>query len=139
MMLKRDNLQPGDMVSIDQYYSAALGRLPNTKGKESKKDKYCGGTLFVDHASSLVFLKHQVSLRAGDTVMSKKEFERKSAEVGVRIKGYHADNVPFDYLKNFVRIFKRRIRPCPYPALELTIRMVLPRGRYELLLAGLVQ
>jgi hypothetical protein len=42
MMLKCDHLQPGDMVSIDQYISVSSGRLPHTKGKEPKKEKYCG-------------------------------------------------------------------------------------------------
>jgi hypothetical protein len=43
-MLRRDHVEPGQMVSVDQYISALPGRLPNTKGKEAKKDKYCGGT-----------------------------------------------------------------------------------------------
>jgi hypothetical protein len=68
----------------------------HTKEKESKREKYCGGTLFIDHASCKIFLNHQVSLQAGDTVMSKKKFERLAHEEGVVIKGYHADNVPFD-------------------------------------------
>ena len=37
-VLRAGNLTPGDKVSIDQYISALPGRLPNTKGKESKKD-----------------------------------------------------------------------------------------------------
>jgi hypothetical protein len=77
------------MVSIDQYISAALGRLLTSKGKEPKKDKYCGGTLFVNHASG----KYP---RAGETVLSKQKFEWLAAEEGARIKAYHADNVLFD-------------------------------------------
>jgi hypothetical protein len=84
------------MVSIDQYVSAALGLLLGSNGKEPKKDKYCGSTLFVDHASGKIFGNHQVSLRAGETVLSKRKFEWLSAEEGVRIKGYHVDNDPFD-------------------------------------------
>jgi hypothetical protein len=61
-MLKRGHLQPDEMVLIDQeYISGSPGRLPKTKGKEQKKDKYCGGTLFVDYASCKIFLNHQVS------------------------------------------------------------------------------
>jgi hypothetical protein len=51
MKLKEEHLEPGQMVSIDQYISAVPGRLPHTKGKEAKKDKYNGGTIFGDHAS----------------------------------------------------------------------------------------
>jgi hypothetical protein len=57
-MLRRDHLEPGQMVSVDQYISALPGRLPSPKGKEAKKDKYCGGTIFVDHAALKVFIKN---------------------------------------------------------------------------------
>jgi hypothetical protein len=82
------------MVSVDQYISALPGRLLNTKGKEAKKDMYCGGTIFVDHASSRVFIKNQVSLNAGETVMAKRAFEREALSNGVIIRGYHTDNIP---------------------------------------------
>jgi hypothetical protein len=95
MSLKRGNLQPGDMVSIDQYVSTVPGRLPKTYGKEPKKDKYTGGTLFVDHATGYIYLGHQVSLRVGETLQTKHAFERFAMEAGVKIKRYRADNVPF--------------------------------------------
>jgi hypothetical protein len=75
MSLKRGDLQPGDMVSIDQYVSTVPGRLPKTYGKEPKKDKYSGGTLFVDHATGYIYLGHQVSLRVGETLRTKHAFE----------------------------------------------------------------
>ncbi len=62
MLLWHGKLQPGAMVSIDQYVSTLPGHLPKTKGKEPKKDKYNGGTLFVDHATTYIYLRHQVSL-----------------------------------------------------------------------------
>jgi hypothetical protein len=95
MLLKQDQLKPGTMVSIDQYISAAPGRLAHTKGKEPKKDKFTGGTIYVDHATSYIYLRHQVSLRAGETVIAKRAFEQDSATMGVKVKHYRADNVPF--------------------------------------------
>jgi hypothetical protein len=95
-MLRRNQLQPGDMASIDQYVSALPGRLPHTKGKENKKYQYFGGTIFIDHPSSKEFLKHQVLLNAGETVMTKRSYEREVMSSGVRIKAYHANNVPFN-------------------------------------------
>jgi hypothetical protein len=50
-------------VSVDQYASSVPGRLPHTMGKEPSKLKYHGSTGFVDHASSLIFLVNQSSLR----------------------------------------------------------------------------
>jgi hypothetical protein len=61
MSPKRDHLRPGQMVSLDQYMGSTPGRLPHTKGKELQKDKYTGGTIFVDHASGFVFIRNQVS------------------------------------------------------------------------------
>ena len=95
MSLRRGKLQPGDMVSIDQYVSALPGRLPHTKGKEHKRQKYNGGTLFVDHATSHIYLRHQVSLKIGETLQTKRAFERFAAECGVTVKSYRADNAPF--------------------------------------------
>ena len=95
MKLKENNLKPGDRVSIDQYISAVPGRLPHTKGKESKNDKFVGGTLFVDHATGFVFVAHQVSLRAGETVQAKRKFEAAAHSMGVSVTSYRADNVPF--------------------------------------------
>jgi hypothetical protein len=63
-------------VLIDQYISSVPGRLPHMKGKEYKKDKFNGGTLFVDHASAYVHLTNQVSLRDGETLQAKNSFEK---------------------------------------------------------------
>ncbi len=93
--LRQQDLHPGDRVSIDQYVSSQPGRLSTTRGKESKAKQYSGGTIFVDHASSLIYVHHQVSLRAGETVAAKQAFERFAAQHGVTIKCYHADNKPF--------------------------------------------
>ena len=40
MILRRNHLQPGDCVSLDQYKSSIRGRLPHTYGKEKKDDQY---------------------------------------------------------------------------------------------------
>ena len=42
-----------------------------------------------------MFLKHQVSLSAGETVRAKHAFEQKAASYGVNVKAYRADNMPF--------------------------------------------
>jgi hypothetical protein len=96
MLTKCDNLDLGQMVSASQYKGSTPGRLMHTKGKKPKKDKYTGGTIFVDHASGLIFVRNQVSLRAGETVVSKKAFELLATSFGVTIKGYMADNLPID-------------------------------------------
>ena len=52
-----------------------------------------GGTIYVDHATDRVFIFHQVSLRAGETLTAgKRAFERMLHESGHRVKKYHGDN-----------------------------------------------
>jgi hypothetical protein len=98
--VRRGDLQPGDCVSLDHYESSYLSRLPHTKGKEKKKDKFVGGTIGVDHASSMIFILHQASLRTGNTFESKKALEKWARQaVGVKIKKYHADNLTFNSAK----------------------------------------
>jgi hypothetical protein len=82
-------------VSIDQYISALPGQLPHTKGKESKNDRYHGGTIFMDQASQYVYLRNQVSLTTGETLQSKRIVEQFAQTSGVKIKTYCANNVPF--------------------------------------------
>jgi hypothetical protein len=90
--LVRDDLKPGDRVSLDQYVLSVPGRLAHTYGKEKKRDKLTGGTIFVDHATGHVFIYNQVSARAGETIMGKKKYERLALDSGVSVQTYHADN-----------------------------------------------
>jgi hypothetical protein len=59
------------MVSIEQYVCKQPGRVPNTYGKEKPHEQYQGGTIYVDEASGFVFVQHQVSLNAADTIQGK--------------------------------------------------------------------
>ena len=96
MQIRADDLLPGDYVSADQYVSAVHGRLPHTAGREADKDKYNGGTIFVDHASSFVYMRNQVSLRMGETLKAKAGFEQFAARFGITLKKFRADNHPFN-------------------------------------------
>lgn len=95
MRLLQNHLSPGDCVSCDHYVVDHRGRLYHTAGREREQDRYCGGTLFVDHASRKVFINHQSSLRAADTLLGKRLVEHQSHQYGVRIRRYHADNGTF--------------------------------------------
>ena len=95
MAIRRNNLNPGDCVSMDQYVCRTQGRLPNTYGREKSADKYNGGTIFVDHSSQFIWINHQVSLRVGDTLRGKHDLETYAQEYGIKIKTFRADNQPF--------------------------------------------
>ena len=93
--IKDGDLKPGDRVSVDQFHCAVPGRRHDTFGKESSRQQYNGGTIFVDHASGFIFLHTQISLRTGETLVGKQLFEQFSQSVGVIIKKFRADNHPF--------------------------------------------
>lgn len=50
--LKKDKLEPGDGVAVDQFVVKTGGRLFNTRGREKEEDRFKEGTIFVDMASS---------------------------------------------------------------------------------------
>ena len=77
--IRKEDLDPGQRVSIDQYQSTTPGRRLGSKGKEKKK--FCGGTLFYDHGTTYIVICHQVSLNAGETVQSKELFEQVMSDV----------------------------------------------------------
>jgi hypothetical protein len=90
--LKEGHLRPGDMVSTDQYVSKQTGRLLHTKGKESKHEHYVRGMIYVDEASGFIYVQHQVSLGASETIRGKHLFEREAGTCGEVIRGYHGNN-----------------------------------------------
>jgi hypothetical protein len=125
-----ENLKPGDCVSMDQYLSPQTGRLPHTKGKKPKTKQYNGGTIFVDHASSFIFLRNQVALTAGETLRSKTAFEQFAATVGVTLKKFHADNVPFNS-KEFRRNLELHGQPIAFSGTGAHHQMVSPSARFK--------
>ena len=96
MELQKDDLMPGDCVSLDHFQSTVRGRRFETRGREAHHNRYCGGTIFVDHASGLVRVYPQINLTAAETLKSKRRFEQWAREHGVQVKSYHSDNGVFD-------------------------------------------
>lgn len=64
--------------------------------QRKESERFSGGTIFVDHASGKIFVRHQVSLCAGETIVAKREFEHNAAQYGVTVKSYHSENGVFD-------------------------------------------
>ena len=91
----RKQLQPAELISLDNYDSPVLGRLPHTRGKEAEQDKVKCGTIFVDHATQFIKVFHQVSLHVHEALKGKHELEEFCKQFGRTIKGFHADNHPW--------------------------------------------
>ena len=84
-ILLNGHLSPGDAVSIDQYVVSKKGRLYSSFGRDNPVNQFSGGTIYVDHTSRKVFVYHQVSDRAGETLMGKCCFERDAHQHGFQI------------------------------------------------------
>ena len=93
--LKKGDIFFGKNVSVDKYVSAVPGRLYSSKGSSSSKNKFCGGTIFVDYASDFVEIRHQCTLSATDTFKSKVEFEQAAKNCGINIEAYYTVNSVF--------------------------------------------
>jgi hypothetical protein len=91
-VLKKDKLDPGDLVFSDQYESYLPGRVFNARGASVSSQKIRGGTLFADAATGFISVHHQVSLTAVETITSKLKFEREAYSAGVSVKDYRTDN-----------------------------------------------
>ena len=90
--LKKDNLFPGQKVSVDHFVCSTKGRLLHTYGKEDPKTQFSGGCIFVDHASGYVYVVNQVHLDTRETLKAKQEFEDHLRDVGVIVSEYLSDN-----------------------------------------------
>jgi hypothetical protein len=94
MKLKKEDLLPGQRVSVDHYQSAVPGRLYSSRGGSSQTDQnqFHGGAIFVDNATGKIAVCHQVALSSSDTVKSKLFFEKAAYDDGIVIQRYHTDN-----------------------------------------------
>jgi hypothetical protein len=91
-VLRAGNLLPGSEVSVDHFVSSVKGRLFTGYDKGAGENKYVGGCIFVDHASSYIHVEHQVSLSSHETLRAKLAFENMCRDVGVVVLKYMSDN-----------------------------------------------
>jgi transposase InsO family protein len=85
---------PGDVVSVDQLESSIPGFIGHLTGRLTNQC-IVASTVYVDHASDLSYVYHQISMTSEETLKSKLAFEKFAASHGVSIKHYHADNGRF--------------------------------------------
>ena len=85
------SLKPGEKVAVDQLVSPTPGFIAQMTGKLTTK-RYKYATVYVDIASRYGYVHLQKSADAEETVQGKAIFESHMASMGVKIRGYHADN-----------------------------------------------
>jgi len=67
--------------------------FPTTPGHLPHTMKLTGGTLFVDHCSKFIFIRSQVSLGAGETLVGKHDFETLLHSFGLSALSYHGNGI----------------------------------------------
>ena len=90
--LSKEHLRFGSKISTDQFVSSVKGRRFDSKGKEPDGQKYSGGTIYVDVSSGYIEVFPQVSLKASETIQSKRRFERTLSNFGHEVHIYLGDN-----------------------------------------------
>ena len=92
MALRRNDLFPGQQVSVDHFVSRVNGRTYESRGNPPPESMYGGGCIFVDHATGHISVQYQVSFSTADTIKAVLKYQREAAEVGINIKAFHTDN-----------------------------------------------
>ena len=112
-ILRAGNLLPGQEVSVDHFISSVRGRLFKGYNRGSIEDRYIGGCIFVDHASSYIHVELQSSLSSHETLNAKMEYEKHCRDVGVVPQKYMSDNGRSftakqftEHLSNFFQVSK---------------------------------
>lgn len=90
--ITKNNLLPGQEVSVDHFKCSTKGRLFTSMGKTSDSDMYSGGALFIDHASGYVDVQFQTQPNTHETIKSKTAFEMHCRDYGVLVQRYISDN-----------------------------------------------
>eukprot|EP00957_Ditylum_brightwellii_P172468 13130593-Ditylum_brightwellii.AAC.1 len=78
--LEKNDLFLGQCLSADHYQSAVPGRTYGSRGSYHPEDMFNGGTIFVGHASGKIFIYHQQSLSATNSIKSMLRLKREAAE-----------------------------------------------------------
>ena len=111
--LKKEDLFPGQAISVDHFVCSTTGRLYESRGQSKDNEKYVGGLIFVDHASGFIHIEFVISLNATETIAAKQRFERTMMSQGVTIVSYQADNGTFS-AASFVKELSDRYQEIDY-------------------------
>ena len=111
--LKKDDLLPGQRVSVDHFICSTKGRLWTSAGKTKDSEMYDGGCIFVDHGLGHIHVKFQTTIDTHETLKAKQKFKLICRDYGVVPQQYQSDNrKPFtsqgftDNLSTFQQIIR---------------------------------
>jgi hypothetical protein len=91
-VLREDHLAPGQQVSVDHFVCSTKGRLFGSRRKTNENSMYCGGCIFVDHASSHVHVEFQAHLTTHKTLKAKEIYKLLCRDSGIIVQSFLTDN-----------------------------------------------
>jgi hypothetical protein len=91
--LKQDDVFAGQKIAVDHFVCSTRGHHFTSKEKTSENEMYCGGCIFVDHATGHLHVEFQKHLNTHETLEAKESFELMCCDHGVIPQAYHSDNV----------------------------------------------
>jgi len=89
---KANTLFPGQEIAIDIFYARPRGRLLNTFGKEAADQKYKGGCIFANCATSFLHIGLLSNVSGHNTTTVKEEFDKMCQNHGVVPQQFISDN-----------------------------------------------
>ena len=106
-VLKKEDLLPGQTISVDHFIIRTPGRLIEGNGqKKISGDMYSGGCIFVDHASGYIHIILQAHMNTHETLAAKISFEEMCTQHGVVPLKYLTDNGTAFLSEEFVESLK---------------------------------
>ena len=75
MELKKGDLFPGQRVSVNYDQPAVPRRLYSSRGSHNPDKMYYSGSVFVDHTSGNVAVRHQISPSAAESIKAKLKYK----------------------------------------------------------------
>jgi hypothetical protein len=91
-VLKNNHLLPGQCISMDHFICSNKGRLFKSRDKTALPEMYCGGCIFIDHASGYIHVKYQAHLNTHETLKAKESFKLMCRDHGIVPQSYQTDN-----------------------------------------------
>ena len=89
------DVNPSDGTSADHLVSRQPGLMPQSTGTLTHR-RFWAAVIFADHATDFVYGHPICSTSSQDTLDAKHAYERVAREHGVKVRGYHADNLRFN-------------------------------------------
>ena len=85
--IRKDDIKPGEVASIDQIIMSQPGIVPQAVGKLTKK-RFTGSQICIDHYSRVKHIAHLKDFTTESTLAAKEEYETFIADRGGQVKQY---------------------------------------------------